>query len=145
MGLDHRSKRPRIVTGARLMFCGLLLTGVGGELLAQTPAPTTALRLGQLYRSVQTANPRIAAAGALAQAAEARVAPRRRPPDPELQLGLMNRSLPGLELDPVLGMNELQLMQMLPFPGKLRAAGDVAIHFMPRASCVASVASMSAS
>jgi outer membrane protein TolC len=38
----------------------------------------------------------------------------------------MNRSLPGLDLDPVLGMNELQLMQMLPFPGKLGAAGDVA-------------------
>lgn len=108
------------------MLCGLLLTGVGGELLAQTPVPTTALRLGQLYRGVQAANPRIAAAGALAQAAEARVAPTRRPPDPQLQLGLMNRSLPGLALDPVLGMNELQLMQMLPFPGKLGAAGKVA-------------------
>jgi outer membrane protein TolC len=79
-----------------------------------------------VYRAIETANPRISAATALAQAAEARIAPARRPPDPQLQFGLMNRTLPGLELDDVLGMNQVQLMQMLPFPGKLSMGGEVA-------------------
>jgi cobalt-zinc-cadmium efflux system outer membrane protein len=38
----------------------------------------------------------------------------------------MNRSLPGFGLSDPLGMNQVQLMQMVPFPGKLRAAGRVA-------------------
>jgi outer membrane protein TolC len=84
------------------------------------------LGLGRLYRAVEAASPRIAAAGALARAADARIAPARRPPDPQLQFGLMNRSLPGLGLADPLGMNQVQLMQMVPFPGKLRMAGQVA-------------------
>jgi cobalt-zinc-cadmium efflux system outer membrane protein len=35
----------------------------------------------------------------------------------------MNRNLPGLSLQDPLGMNQIQLMQMVPFPGKLGAAG----------------------
>jgi outer membrane protein TolC len=84
------------------------------------------LGLGQVYRAVAMANPRISAAGALARAADARIAPARRPPDPQLQFGLMNRSLPGFGLGDPLGMNQVQLMQMVPFPGKLRMAGQVA-------------------
>jgi outer membrane protein TolC len=38
----------------------------------------------------------------------------------------MNRSLPGFGLGDPLGMNQVQLMQMVPFPGKLRMAGQVA-------------------
>jgi outer membrane protein, heavy metal efflux system len=84
------------------------------------------LKLGQVYRALDSVNPRIAAAGALALAAEARVPPARRPPDPQLQFGLMNRSLPGFGLSDPLGMNQIQLMQMIPFPGKLGLAGRVA-------------------
>jgi len=35
----------------------------------------------------------------------------------------MNRNLPGLGLQDPLGMNQIQIMQMIPFPGKLGAAG----------------------
>lgn len=94
---------------------------------AQTPEPTSGtLRLAEVYRALDTANPRIAAAGALAAAVEARISPLRRPPDPQLQFGLMNRSLPGFALSDPLGMNQVQLMQMIPFPGKLGLAGRVA-------------------
>ena len=96
-----------------------------GEVLAQVPRGAT-LGLGQVYRAVDAANPRIAAAGALARAAGERIAPARRPPDPQLQFGLMNRNLPGFGLSNPLGMNQVQLMQMVPFPGKLRMAGQVA-------------------
>jgi outer membrane protein TolC len=105
----------------------LLLVGAAAGLGGQTPIPgARSLSLGQVYRTVQTVNPRIAAAGALARAAGERIAPARRPPDPQLQFGLMNRSLPGFGLSDPLGMNQVQLMQMLPFPGKLRMAGEAA-------------------
>jgi cobalt-zinc-cadmium efflux system outer membrane protein len=84
------------------------------------------LRLGDVYRALDSTSPRIAAAGALARAAQARIAPARRPPDPQLQFGLMNRSLPGFGLSDPLGMNQLQLMQMIPFPGKLGLAARAA-------------------
>jgi outer membrane protein TolC len=106
---------------------GLLWGLAAGGMAAQTPVGATErLGLGQVYRAIETANPRIAAAGALARAADARIAPARRPPDPQLQFGLMNRNLPGFGLSDPLGMNQVQLMQMVPFPGKLRMAGQVA-------------------
>ena len=85
-----------------------------------------ATRLGDLYAAVRRDNPRVAAAQALVRAAQARVPGATRPPDPELQLGFMNYSLPGLTpMDPI-GMTQLQLMQMVPLGGKLRLAGRVA-------------------
>jgi cobalt-zinc-cadmium efflux system outer membrane protein len=96
----------------------------GGGVAAQ--APSAPLSLAQVYRAADSASPRVAAAGALARAADARIAPARRPPDPQLQLGLMNRNLPGLGISDPLGMNTVQLMQMMPFPGKLRMAGRIA-------------------
>ena len=84
------------------------------------------LLLGDLYGDVQRANPRVAAARALTRAAEARVPGALRPPDPQLQLGFMNRELPGLAPMPTLGMTQLQLMQMLPLGGKLALAGRTA-------------------
>ena len=84
------------------------------------------LVLGALYQQLATASPRIEAAQALARAAEARVPGVKRPPDPQLQLGIMNRELPSLKSMEPLGMTQLQLMQMIPVAGKLGLAGDVA-------------------
>jgi cobalt-zinc-cadmium efflux system outer membrane protein len=111
----------RIATGVAV----LLVVGFG-PLAGQTVVSADRLLLGQMYRAIEAANPRIVAATALAQAAQARIAPTRRPPDPQLQFGLMNRNLPGFGLADPLGMNQVQLTQMVPFPGKLRAAGQVA-------------------
>lgn len=84
------------------------------------------LLLGDAYRAARAANPRLEAARQLAAAAEARVSAARLPPDPELQVGWMNYSLPGLSpMDP-LGMTQLQLMQMLPLAGKLGLSGRIA-------------------
>lgn len=87
---------------------------------AQADATTaTGLRLGALYLAAERANPRIVAAGALADAAAARISSAGLPPDPQLQLGLLGRSLPGLRPMEVLGMTQLQLVQMFPTAGKL--------------------------
>jgi cobalt-zinc-cadmium efflux system outer membrane protein len=115
----------RCVAALALTLCSS--TPVPGRLQAQAgPVRSPALRLGDVYRALDSANPRIAASGALARAAQARIAPAGRPPDPQLQFGLMNRSLPGFGFSDPLSMNQLQLMQMIPFPGKLGLAGRVA-------------------
>ncbi|HEX7019811.1 MAG TPA: TolC family protein, partial [Gemmatimonadaceae bacterium] len=85
-----------------------------------------AVRLGDIYARVANANPRLAAARSLARAALARVPGATRPPDPQLQLGWMNYSLPSLAPMPTTGMTQLQLMQMLPLGGKLSLAGRAA-------------------
>lgn len=83
------------------------------------------LALADVYRLAST-NPRVDAAIALAEATAARVASARRPADPEIQIGFMNRSLPSLApMDP-LGMTQLQVTQMIPVPGKLGLAGRIA-------------------
>ncbi len=87
----------------------------GGPLTAQTPPGLT---LADVYRSLATGSPRIAAAQAQADAARARIGPVSRWPDPAIQLGLMNRNLPGLGLQDPLGMNQIQIMQMVPVAGK---------------------------
>ena len=85
-----------------------------------------ALRLGDIYQLAAQLNPQFSAARALARAADARIPGTKRPPDPQLQFGLMNRSLPSLAPMEVIGMTQLQLMQMIPVAGKLRLAGRVA-------------------
>lgn len=123
MSFTHRRTHAATRTVA-FALCGALIAadGVG----AQQPASPDCLRLGELYAEVARANPRIAAASALASAARARVPGTRRPPDPQLQLGFMNYTLPGLAPMPTLGMSQLQLMQMLPLGGKLASAGRAA-------------------
>lgn len=109
-----------ITTGAVL-----LQLGWAAPASAQADAGHQVL-LGDSYAEVLRANPRIAVARALAQAADARVAGASRPPDPQLQFGFMNYSLPSLAPMPTVGMAQLQLMQMLPLGGKLALAGRVA-------------------
>ncbi len=110
----------------RFMAVWVLTTAIGQPppLLAQRSGG--GLRLGELYRELFAQNPRINAARSLADASVARVPSARRPPDPEVQIALMNRQLPGFGLQEPLGMNQIQLMQMVPIPGKLRLAGQAA-------------------
>ncbi len=68
--------------------------------VARAQAPiATPIRLGEIYAQVQHANPKLAAARALVRAARARTPAASRLPDPQLQLGFMNYSLPSLEPD----------------------------------------------
>ena len=93
---------------------------------AQADVSPSITRLGDLYASVQRDNPKVSAARALVRAAQARVPAAKRPPDPQLQLGFMNYTLPDLAPMDVIGMTQLQLMQMVPLGGKLSLAGRVA-------------------
>jgi outer membrane protein TolC len=94
--------------------------------IAASPRDSSVLRLATLYELAARRSPQLEAARALARAAAARIPSTKRPPDPELQIGFMNRSLPSFApMDP-LGMTSLQVMQMLPLNGKLALTGRVA-------------------
>ena len=115
-----------VATSPLLSAQGVSSAAVSDRHTARPHRTADSLTLRVLFDAVDRANPRARAALLLARAAEARVAGTTRPPDPELQLGLMNYSLPRLAPDAALGMRQLQLMQMVPLPGKLAAAGDAA-------------------
>jgi outer membrane protein TolC len=122
--------RYQILAGA---LTGALALGVQPSDLLSAQAPVTPgssvvapARLGDLYAQVGRDNPKIGAARALVRAAQARVPGVKRPPDPQLQLGWMNYSLPNLAPMPTTGMTQLQVMQMLPLGGKLALAGRAA-------------------
>ena len=105
----------------------LLVTLGSAPLSAQTTGDT--LRAPQAVAIALAANPMLRAARLSADAARARVPQAGALPDPELQLGLMNRMVEefGSTMDPMT-MDQVQVMQMLPWPGKLGNAKRAARH-----------------
>lgn len=93
-------------------------------LAGQTPtdSPGLSLTLAEVFRVLDAASPRLDAARQMAHAAEARIKPVSTLPDPQLQFGFMNRNLPGFGLQDPLGMNQMQVMQMVPIAGQLGLA-----------------------
>lgn len=104
----------------------VLVLGSAPAVAQRPPTSPPPLRLGELYGAVRRESPRAEAARALARAASARIPAARRPPDPELQLGFMSYSLPGLKPMEPLGMTQIQLMQMVPIAGQLGISGRIA-------------------
>ena len=120
-------KTPRRQWKPVLGLMGLAMAGtIGASAQAAGQKPAPELRLAEVFRALEAASPRLTAARQMTRAAEARVAPARTLPDPQLQFGLMNRNLPGFGLQDPLGMNQVQVMQMLPIAGQLGLAGRVA-------------------
>lgn len=110
----------------RLLWLALLLGGG----LAHPPglpavpwltvASSDTLRVADAIRLARAANPMLAATRLNAAAAGERVAPAGALPDPRISLALMNRMVgaPGSTMDPMT-MNQIEVSQMLPWPGKL--------------------------
>lgn len=99
----------------------------GVPLAAQ--ATSTALRLDEVLELVRDRNPRLRALRFAAQATSYRESEASTLPDPTLQLGMMNFGVPDLNTDMAMSMApSVQLMQMVPFPGKLSLQGEVAAY-----------------
>lgn len=111
-----------ITFGKQLLSAFVVGAFISAAGIAQTPP----LTLADVYREVARANPRVVAAQAAGRAADARIAGARRPPDPQIQLGWMNYTLPSLAPMSTVGMVQLQFMQMLPLGGKLGLSGRIA-------------------
>jgi outer membrane protein TolC len=95
------------------------------------------LRLADAVRSAQSDNPMLAAERLAADAATERIRPAGTLPDPQLTLGLMNRPVSGFGTGERMTMNQVQLSQMVPWPGKLALARE-------RAEWLASAESLAA-
>ena len=115
-----------------VIVCAL---AVGGSGTAHAQQPGDTLRLAAAEAMALQANPMLQAARFSAAAAAERVGPAGALPDPQLQFGLMNRMASdfGSTMDPMT-MNQVQLMQMLPWPGKLGGARAAARHSAGAAS-----------
>jgi outer membrane protein, heavy metal efflux system len=99
----------------------------GAAVADALPARAATLSLDEVYRLAWERNPMLKAAGAMADAIETREAAASLPPDPTLQLGVMNFSIPGFDTDMPSSMApSIQAMQMVPFPGKLGLSGRIA-------------------
>ncbi len=107
----------------------VLVLWLSAACLAAQPTDTTQARLAlaDVFRRLEAANPRLEAARQMAVAAEARTKPASTLADPQLQFGLMNRNLSGFALQDPLGMNQVQVMQMIPIAGQLGLAGRAAL------------------
>lgn len=103
------------------------LAALGVPVAAQTAADS--LTAETAVRIALDSNTMLRAARARAAAAAQRVRPAGALADPQLQFGLMNRMVSafGSTEDPMT-MEQLQVMQMLPWPGKLGAARRAARH-----------------
>jgi len=97
---------------------------------AQVPlAGADTLRLATAVAVALDSNPMLRAVRAGVVAAGERVGPAGAWPDPQLQFALLNREAGdlGSTMDPMT-MNQVQLTQMLPWPGKLGGASRAAEH-----------------
>ena len=123
---------------ATLAAAAILVTGPTTATLAQTPPAGGMLTLSELLARVEERNPQLQAMRAGAEAAALRRPTASTLPDPVIQLGIMNVGIPGLETNmPSSMVPSVQLMQMLPFPGKLGLMGDIASWDEARAASTA--------
>ncbi|TMQ23019.1 MAG: TolC family protein [Deltaproteobacteria bacterium] len=106
-----------------------LVVALLGLFAGRAAAQGDTLTLAETVRIARASNPMLRAARSSATAAGERIGPAGALPDPQLQFGLMNRMASdfGNTMDPMT-MNQVQLMQMLPWPGKLSGAKRAARH-----------------
>jgi len=100
------------------LLLGLVLAP-GGARGIQVQAPADSLPLTDAVTLARSANPGLIAARLRADAASERIAPAGALPDPQLTLGLMNRPIGSFGTDEPMTMNQVQVTQMFPWPGKL--------------------------
>jgi len=93
---------------------------------AQDAMPPTAdtLRLADAIARARSTNPRLVASRFQAEAAAERIPQAGALPDPQLSLGFMNRPLYSFGSREPMTMNQLQVSQMFPWPGKLGLAQE---------------------
>ena len=110
-------------------LAALALTLAPAAGAAQVPASSgdPTLTVERAYELARARSPMLRAAAAVADAAATREASAGLPPDPMLQVGIMNFSVPGLDADmPTSMAPSIQAMQMLPWFGKLDLSGTIA-------------------
>jgi outer membrane protein, heavy metal efflux system len=110
-----------------IVMLSVLLALTSNAVAAQDSARQPDLTLHEVYELARERSLNVQAARAGAAAAAARESSAALPPDPQVQLGAMNLSLPSLSSDmPGAMLPSIQLMQMIPTAGKLGLNGRIA-------------------
>lgn len=112
--------------GLRIALGVACTLSVSGELAAYQAADT--LRLVYAVQVARQANPSLHAARLQADVMAERVPQAGAWQDPQLTLSLMNRPVNGFGTAERMTMNQVQLTQMLPWPGKLRFGKERVRH-----------------
>ncbi len=115
----HATGRDRPFHSCALMFGAAMIVGLAhvSDAAAQFPADT--LTVAEAVSVVRDANPALAAARFRADAVSAQVPQAGALPDPMLSFALMNRPVWSFGTSEPMTMNQLQLTQTFPWPGKL--------------------------
>jgi outer membrane protein TolC len=111
-----------------------LISLVAPPVAAQEAGWGDTLRLADAVAGARAGNPALQAARLSADAAAERVTQAGALPDPTLSFGLMNRPLNGFGTGEPMTMNQVQLTQMLPWPGKLGFGRQRAAHLAQAAA-----------
>ncbi|HEY0808551.1 MAG TPA: TolC family protein [Longimicrobiales bacterium] len=113
------------------MYASIRIIAVAGSALlsftAQAALGQSTTQLSDVYRIARQQSSRLQAALAVVAAKKSVEPGAALPPDPEVQLGAMNLSLPGLSATmPTSMAPSVQVMQMLPLFGKLGVSARIA-------------------
>ncbi len=126
-------KSPAVLAAVAWAICIVPLSGQAppadavGTLRAPPPDSVGTLRLDDVLSVAKARNPKLQALQASAQATAYQEPAASTLPDPTIQIGVMNFGLPDFNADmPTSMAPSVQLMQKIPFPGKLSLMGDVA-------------------
>jgi len=112
---------------ASTALCAVAWSSSIAPLSGQAPPDSARLRLDDALQVARARNPQLQALQAEAQAAAYSEPEASTLPDPTVQVGVMNFGLPDLNADmPTSMAPSVQLIQKIPFPGKLSLRGDVA-------------------
>ncbi len=123
-GRNRRAGAVRLA-GWLLLVAASAIPAVGQ--VAERPVPPSPFTLEDVYRLAWQRSPLLRAAVAVADASAARESAAGLPPDPMLQLGIMNVSVPGFDANmPASMAPSVQAMQMLPLFGKLGLSERIA-------------------
>lgn len=103
---------------------------VAGQEGTDADAPEGArITLDEVLELARERNPRLRASRSMAEARDVSRSWAGLLPDPRIQLGMMNLSVPGFDADMPSSMApSVQVTQVLPFPGKLGLEGEIARH-----------------
>ena len=105
----------------------LVVAWIGVLLLSMEAAAQQQMTLDDVYREVRSNSPRLHAGSAVVAARTALEFGAGLPPDPQIEIGAMNLSLPRLSADmPTSMAPSVTVMQMLPRFGKLRVSKRIA-------------------
>jgi outer membrane protein TolC len=108
------------------MLSLLLVATLGVSLPSRADTVRSHWTVAEYLALIEASNPELVVARERIAAAEARVGPTRRPPDPMVELAVMNRSLPRFDKSSPVAMDQVRITQSIPIPGTLAAGAGAA-------------------